>query len=167
MKKLYINEILYAVNGELLSGFDGTLIDSVSINSREIKNGALFVPIKGENVDGHKFIEEAFAAGAVATLTSEHNSTESDKIYIKVKDTKIALQQLAAYYRRKFKIPVVGITGSVGKTSTKEMIFSVLSAKFNVHKTAGNLNGQIGLPLTIFGLEPYHDVAGGNGNQRI
>ena len=84
MKKLYINEILYAVNGELLSGFDGTLIDSVSINSREIKNGALFVPIKGENVDGHKFIEEAFAAGAVATLTSEHNSTESDKIYIKV-----------------------------------------------------------------------------------
>ena len=116
MKKLYINEILYAVNGELLSGFDRTLIDSVSINSREIKNGALFVPIKGENVDGHKFIEEAFAAGAVATLTSEHNSTESDKIYIKVKDTKIALQQLAAYYRRKFKIPVVGITGSVGKT---------------------------------------------------
>ena len=159
MKKLYINEILYAVNGELLSGFDGTLIDSVSINSREIKNGALFVPIKGENVDGHKFIEEAFAAGAVATLTSEHNSTESDKIYIKVKDTKIALQQLAAYYRRKFKIPVVGITGSVGKTSTKEMIFSVLSAKFNVHKTAGNLNGQIGLPLTIFGIEPCHDVA--------
>ncbi|MFR1509466.1 MAG: UDP-N-acetylmuramoyl-tripeptide--D-alanyl-D-alanine ligase [Acutalibacteraceae bacterium] len=159
MKKLYINEILYAVNGELLSGFDRTLIDSVSINSREIKNGALFVPIKGENVDGHKFIEEAFAAGAVATLTSEHNSTESDKIYIKVKDTKIALQQLAAYYRRKFKIPVVGITGSVGKTSTKEMIFSVLSAKFNVHKTAGNLNGKIGLPLTIFGIEPCHDVA--------
>ena len=159
MKKLYINEILSAINGELLSGFDGALIDSVSINSREVKNGALFVPIKGENVDGHKFIENAFAAGAVATLTSAHDSVESDKIYIKVKDTKVALQQLAAYYRRKFNIPVVGITGSVGKTSTKEMISSALSAKFNVHKTAGNLNGQIGLPLTIFGLEPCHDVA--------
>lgn len=159
MKKLYINEILSAINGELLSGFDGTIFDSVSINSRELKNGALFVPIKGENVDGHKFIENAFAAGAVATLTSAHDSVKSDKIYIKVKDTKVALQQLAAYYRRKFNIPVVGITGSVGKTSTKEMISSVLSAKFNVHKTAGNLNGQIGLPLTIFGLEPCHDVA--------
>ncbi len=159
MKKLYINEILSAINGELLSGFDGDLIDSVSINSREIKNGALFVPTKGENVDGHKFIENAFAAGAVATLTSAHDSVKSDKIYIKVKDTKVALQQLAAYYRRKFNIPVVGITGSVGKTSTKEMISSVLSAKFNVHKTAGNLNGQIGLPLTIFGIELCHDVA--------
>lgn len=159
MKKLHINEILSAVNGELLSGLDEILVDSVSINSKKIKNGALFVPIKGENVDGHKFIEEAFAAGAAATLTSEHNFVESDKIYIKVKDTKIALQQLAAYYRRKFDIPVAGITGSVGKTSTKEMISSVLSAKFNVHKTAGNLNGQIGLPLTIFGIEPCHDVA--------
>lgn len=159
MKKLYINEILSAINGELLSGFDGTFIDSVCINSREVKHGALFVPIKGENVDGHKFIENAFAAGAVATLTSEHNSVESDKIYIKVKDTKVALQQLSAYYRRKFNIPIVGVTGSVGKTSTKEMISSVLSAKFKVHKTAGNLNGQIGLPLTIFGLEPCHDVA--------
>lgn len=159
MIKLYINEILSAVNGTLLCGSDDHFIDSVSTNSNELKKGALFVPIKGETFDGHDFIDNAFGAGAVATLTSEHNVMDSSHVYIKVEDTKIALQQLAAYYRQKFNIPIVGITGSVGKTSTKEMIASVLSAKFNVHKTTGNLNGQIGLPLTILGLEPEHDVA--------
>lgn len=159
MEKLYVNEILMAVNGVLLSGSDDVAVNSVCINSKELKNDALFVPIKGENFDGHDFIASAFEAGAVATLTSRDIVVNSDKVCIKVEDTKIALQRLAAYYRQKFKIPVVGVTGSVGKTSTKEMIASVLSAKFNVHKTVGNLNGQIGLPLTIFGLESRHDVA--------
>ncbi len=159
MEKMYVNEIVSAVNGELLSGFDGTVITSVATNSKELSKGALFVPIKGEKFNGHDFIDGAFEAGAVATLTAEHDVVTSDRVYIKVKDTQVALQQLAAYYRQKFNIPVVGITGSVGKTSTKEMIASVLSAKFNVHKTQGNLNGQLGLPLTIFGLESEHEVA--------
>lgn len=165
MEKLSINEVLVAVDGELLCGSAEVLVDSVSTNSKEIRNGALFVPIKGENFDGHAFIWEAFAAGAVATLISEcevdcmPEGCDKNKIHIKVKDTKVALQQLATYYRQKFDIPVIGITGSVGKTLTKEMIASVLAARFNVHKTNGNLNGQIGLPLTMFGLKRSHEVA--------
>lgn len=159
MEKLYINEILSAVNGKLLCGADSVVVSSVSTNSKEVKEGSLFIPIKGEKFDAHNFIEDAFKAGAIATLTSNHDKMDSDKIYIKVNDTKKALQDLAAYYRRKFNIPVIGITGSVGKTSTKEMISAALSSKFNVLKTSGNLNGQIGLPLTIFNLESQHDVA--------
>lgn len=164
MEKLSISEVLTAVDGELICGSAEVAVNSVSTNSKEIRNGALFVPIKGEKFDGHAFIGEAFAAGAVATLISEQNAGtvavgDKNKVHIKVADTKVALKRLAAYYRQKFDIPVIGITGSVGKTSTKEMIASVLAARFNVHKTTGNLNGQIGLPLTMFGLERSHDVA--------
>lgn len=164
MEKLSINEVLTAVEGELLCGSDEVLVDSVSTNSKEIRNGGLFIPIIGDKFDGHAFIGEAFATGAVATLNSECEvgsvpEQDKNKVHIKVKDTKVALQRLAAYYRQKFNIPIIGITGSVGKTSTKEMIANVLAARFNVHKTTGNLNGQLGLPLTMFGLERSHEVA--------
>lgn len=159
MKELCISEILSATDGILISGDEKSIVESVSINSKKVKKGALFVPIIGERINGHSFIEEAFAAGAVATLTSENVKINPNRVYIKVDDTKKALQKLAGYYRQKFDIPVVGVTGSVGKTSTKEMIFNVLSEKFKVHKTEANLNGQIGLPLTLFGIEPWHDVA--------
>lgn len=161
METLSIREIIAAVDGTLLSGRDDITVDSVSTNTRELSPGALFIPIKGDKFNGHDFIDNAFEAGALATLTAEHDNIELDqnKIYIKVRDTRVALQRLAAYYRSKFDIPVVGVTGSVGKTSTKEMIASVLSEKFKVHKTSGNLNGQIGLPLTLLGLEAGHEVA--------
>ncbi len=159
MEKVPVSEIVSAVNGILLSGSGDMMVDSVSTNSKELKKGALFVPIKGDKFNGHDFIESAFEAGAVATLTAEHDAINSNRAYIKVSDTKVALQRLAAYYRSKFDVPIVGITGSVGKTSTKEMIASVLSSKFKVHKTSGNLNGQLGLPLTILGLESQHEVA--------
>ncbi len=161
MDKLSIREIIAAVDGKLLSGRDDITVDSVSTNTRELSSGALFIPIKGDKFNGHDFIENAFEAGALATLTAEHDTvnTHSNRTYIKVRDTRVALQRLAAYYRSKFDIPVVGVTGSVGKTSTKEMIASVLSEKFNVHKTSGNLNGQTGLPLTLLGLEAGHEVA--------
>lgn len=160
MEKLSVSEILKATSGILLNGSVEFFVDSVSINSKKIKKGALFVPIIGENVDGHNFIKEAFAAGAVAALVSKSDfvAKDRDKACIKVKDTRLALQQLAAYYRKKFDIPIIGVTGSVGKTSTKEMIASVLSERFNVHKTYGNLNGQLGLPLTILELEHKHEV---------
>lgn len=161
---LYVEEILNATNGKILSNNrENTLkaeIKSISINSKEIKDNALFVPLHGEKINSHEFIDHAFKNGAVATLTDEDiQDLNEEKIYIKVKDTKKALQDLALFYRNKFNVQIVGITGSVGKTSTKEMISLILSSKFNVHKTSGNLNGQIGLPLTIFELQPFHDLS--------
>lgn len=161
---LQIEEILKATNGEILNeDADSCLkieINSITINSREVKTNALFIPLHGEKIDSHQFIDNAFENGAIATLIDENiQKLNKNKIYIKVKDTKKALQDIAAFYRRKFKIKMVGITGSVGKTSTKEMVSLVLSSKFNVHKTSGNLNGQIGLPLTIFGLQQFNDLA--------
>lgn len=159
MEKLYIREILDATRGTLLCGNPNLEILSVSTNSKTASKGSLFIPIRGEKMDGHQFIESAFANGAVATFTSMHDFANSDKTYIRVDDTLKAMQDLASYYRGKFDIPVIGITGSVGKTSTKEMIASVLSSCLNVAKTAGNLNGQIGLPQTILDIEKKHEVA--------
>lgn len=159
MEKLYIREILDATRGTLLCGDPDLEVLSVSTNSKTASKGSLFIPIRGEKMDGHQFIESAFANGAVAAFTSIHDFINSDKTYIRVDDTLKAMQDLASYYRGKFDIPVIGITGSVGKTSTKEMIASVLSSCLNVAKTAGNLNGQIGLPQTILNIEKNHEVA--------
>lgn len=161
---LKIEEILRSTDGELLNesreSYLKVEINSITINSRDVKSNALFIPLHGEKINSHQYIDNAFENGAIATLTDEKiKDLNKDKIYIKVKDTKKALQDLAAFYRRKFKIKMVGITGSVGKTSTKEMVSLVLSSKFNVHKTSGNLNGQIGLPLTIFELQQFNDFA--------
>lgn len=159
MEKLYIKEILTAVRGTLFCKDPDLEIKSVSTNSKSIKAGSLFIPIRGEKLDGHDFIENAFENGAVATFSSRDNFIQANRTYIKVEDTLSAMQDLASYYRGKFNIPVVGITGSVGKTSTKEMIVSALSGEFNVAKTLGNLNGQIGLPQTILEIESKHDIA--------
>ena len=157
---LTINEILTATDGILLGkkNVSCETVTSVSTDSKKIKKGALFVPLHGEKVDSHKFISEAFSNGAVATFTDEQVEVDKDKIYIKVEDTLKALQSLAKYYRNKFNIPIVGITGSVGKTSTKEMISLCLSSRYNVLKTEGNLNGQIGLPLTIMNMNESNDI---------
>jgi UDP-N-acetylmuramoyl-tripeptide--D-alanyl-D-alanine ligase len=109
-------------------------------------------------VDGHDFIPQVFEAGALAAL-SEHEIDGAVGPYIVVEDAKAAMKKLAAYYRRSLSIKVVGITGSVGKTSTKEMVAAVLSQKFCVLKTEGNLNNEIGLPLTIFKIKEEHEVA--------
>ncbi|BCN31575.1 UDP-N-acetylmuramoyl-tripeptide--D-alanyl-D-alanine ligase [Anaeromicropila herbilytica] len=162
MEPISIKEILNAVNGTLLCGDETSTISSVSTNSKEIGKNALFVPIIGERVDAHQFIDGAFHEGAIATFTSRNIEVEKrnkEKAYILVEDTLKALQVLASHYRNKFKIPVIGITGSVGKTTTKEMISAALETKYNVLKTAGNMNSQVGLPLTIFRIEKEHDVA--------
>ena len=127
------------------------------IDSRLVEPGFLFVPIRGARVDGHDFIPAVFAQGALAVL-SERVLIDPAGPYILVKSTEQALKQLAAFYRRSLDIKVVGITGSVGKTSTKEMIASVLSERYRVSKTEGNLNNEIGLPLTIFKLREEHEV---------
>ena len=127
-------------------------------DSRQVKNGFVFVALPGERVDGHDFIPQVFEAGALAVVC-EREPEQAAGVCLLVGSTKEALKKLAALYLDELDIPVVGITGSVGKTSTKEMIASVLSQKYCVHKTAGNFNNEIGLPLTVFGLREEHEVA--------
>ena len=133
-------------------------ITGVVRDNREVEPGNLFIAIKGERVDGHSFIEDAFRRGAIAVL-SEQELSDSLGPYILVSSTTEAMKKLAAFYRESLSIPVVGITGSVGKTSTKEMIASVLEQKYKVAKTKGNYNNEIGLPLTIFQIRREHEVA--------
>lgn len=127
-------------------------------DSRQVRKDFVFVALPGERVDGHDFIPQVFAAGALAVVC-EREPAEAAGVCLCVTSTKEALKKLAACYLDELGIPVVGITGSVGKTSTKEMIASVLSQKYHVHKTAGNFNNEIGLPLTVFGLCEEHEVA--------
>ncbi len=157
--KMTVGEIAAACGGKLLCGSPDTVITAVSTDSRKIDFGTLFVPIKGERTDAHAFINATFAAGAAATLTQEHDQMNDTHAWISVLSTGEALQKIAAAYRKKFHIPFVGITGSVGKTTTKEMIALVLSAELNVMKTEGNFNSQIGLPLTMFNLTEEHQAA--------
>ena len=131
---------------------------SAVIDSRLVEPGGLFIPIKGQKVDGHDFIPQVFEKGALAVL-SEKELSDAGGPYILVDSTEIAMKKLAAYYRRSLSVKVVGITGSVGKTSTKEMIASMLAQRFRVLKTEGNLNNEIGLPLTIFKIRKEHEVA--------
>lgn len=160
MKSMSLREIAIAVDGRYY-GDDAFLtqcVAGVTIDSRKIESGYLFVPIKGERVDGHTFIPTVMEKGALCTL-SEQPLENADYPYILVGSCKQALKDLAEHYRNALGIKVVGITGSVGKTSTKEMIASVLSQKYNVLKTAGNFNNEIGLPLTIFNIRDEHEVA--------
>lgn len=133
-------------------------ITGVVIDSRQVQAGNLFVAIKGEKADGHQFIPQVFEQGALVVL-SEQELVNPAGAYIKVPSTLAAMKKIAADYRRQLDIRVVGITGSVGKTSTKEMIASVLSQKYRVLKTEGNFNNEIGLPLTIFKIKQEHQVA--------
>lgn len=159
MESLSIKEIAQAVNGNILCGDENQLITSVSTNSKNLEPSALFIPIIGERVDAHDYIESAFQNGAVACFTSKHTQIEDEHVYISVNDTMEALQTLGAYYRSKFNIPVVGITGSVGKTTTKEMIAAALTTKFNVLKTEGNMNSQVGLPLMMLKFHSDYEIA--------
>ncbi len=157
--KITAKQIAEICSGRLLCGSAQTEIRSVTTDSRAIGEKALFVPIRGERIDGHKFLRQTLENGAAAVLTQEHDQAEDEKPWIAVSDTKEALQKLAAWYRARFTMPVVGVTGSVGKTTTKEMVALALSAGFSVMKTEGNLNSQIGLPLTVFRLSEEYEAA--------
>lgn len=157
--KMTVREIAAACGGKLLCGDPDTVVTSVVTDSREVADGALFVPLIGEKTDSHTFLNAAFASGAAAALTQEHTQMEAEEAWIAVDSTQLALQQIAAAYRKRFSGPVVGVTGSVGKTTTKEMVALALSAGYNVMKTRGNHNSQIGLPLTMFEFSREHEVA--------
>ena len=133
-------------------------VTNIVIDSRKIEPGGLFIATKGERVDGHSFIGQVMEKGALAVV-SEQELPDADFPYILVKDSFTALKQIAAFYREQLSVHVVGITGSVGKTSTKEMIAGVLSAKYHVMKTEGNFNNEIGLPLTILRIREEDEVA--------
>ena len=133
-------------------------IDSVTTDSRKAEKGSLFAAIRGERVDGHSFIPQVFKAGALCVI-SEQELPAAGGNYILVKSTLDALKAIAEEYLKQLRIPVVGIAGSVGKTSTKEMIASVLSQKYRVLKTAGNFNNELGLPLTIFRIREEDEIA--------
>lgn len=153
MKPFTLEEIAAACGGtyvgdEALKSF---CITSVERDSREIKQGSLFLAIKGERVDGHDFIGKCYDSGAICAIC-EQAPENADKPYILVPSTLEAVRKIGKAYREKFDIPIVGVSGSVGKTSTKEMLYAVLSQKFKTHKTLGNLNNELGVPLTLLAM---------------
>lgn len=159
MQPISCREILEATGGSLISGKLDTLFANITTDSRRAGKGDLFIPIIGQRFDGHEFIGNALESGAEGVLTTKEIQAIEEKAVIKVDDTLRALQDIASWYRSKFDIPFVAVTGSVGKTSTKDMIAHVMSQKFNTLKTAGNFNNEIGLPLTILNLNESHQAA--------
>ncbi len=154
MEVLKVSEIAKALNGRFNKDAE---ISSVVIDTRKITKGALFVCIKGERFDAHQFVDEAFKLGAAAVMV--HKDVNTDKPCLKVDNTTSAFLRLAGFYRNKFDIPVVGLTGSVGKTTTKDFIHLALSAKYNAIKTEGNLNNEIGVPQMLLKFDKSVEAA--------
>ena len=161
MEIIKLSELVSAVGGTLLGDYRNmdAEIGCVDTDSRNVRPGALFIPLVGERFDGHTYITAALEKGAAGCLTArEQEAYREDKFYIKVADTQDALRDLAVWYKSRFEIPFVAVTGSVGKTTAKDMIAAVLSTKYKVLKTEGNFNNNIGLPLTILRLTREHEV---------
>jgi UDP-N-acetylmuramoyl-tripeptide--D-alanyl-D-alanine ligase len=160
--KISIDDIVSAVKGLLLSGHGGESPQGFSIDTRTLQKGDFFVPLKGERSDGHTFILTAYKKGAVGTfLADSYRDTfhpYEGRAAVLVKDPLIALQDTAAHYRSLFSLPVVAVTGSAGKTTTKDFIAAVLAQKYTTLKTEGNLNNEIGLPLMLLKLQEDHEA---------
>ena len=161
-EKMTLTQMAEACNGILHEGSyaDQVMQDAagVVLDSRKAEPGSVFIATKGERVDGHDFIDSVFEKGALGVIC-EKVPTQAKGPFILVKDSFQALKDIAEAYRKTLKIPVIGITGSVGKTSTKEMIASVLSQKYHVLKTEGNYNNEVGLPLTVLRITAEHTAA--------
>lgn len=160
MKHMSLQEIAAACGGTYCGDAVSALkeVSSVVIDSRKAEKDSLFIAIRGARVDGHTFIPQVMEQGALCSV-SEQDLGDVPYPYIRVDSCEQALKDIAEHYRRSLDIKVVGISGSVGKTSTKEMIASVLSQKYHVLKTEGNFNNEIGLPLTVFNIREEHEVA--------
>ena len=160
MESITVKELLSAVGGVLIAGSGQTKITAVSTDSRTAGEGALFIPLAGERFDGHDYIEKALAAGAAGCLCARVPERLAEgKFYVQVADTMRALKALASWYRAAFDIPFVQVTGSVGKTTAKEMIASVLCQRYCTLKTDANFNNEIGTPQTLLRLAPEHRAA--------
>lgn len=169
MKEIYARDVVKVCNAEIICGDENEVLDNFINDTREIKKGYVYVGIKGEHNDGNLFYENALENGAKVCILQKNsvkgkiNIQKIQEKYgnvtiILVENTIKALQQIAEYKRSLYNIPVVGITGSVGKTSTKDIVSSVMAKKFNVLKTLGNFNSQIGLPLTVLRLKEDNDA---------
>lgn len=163
MNNLYLKDVVDKCNGKILLGNDSTVLENFSIDTRTIAQNEIYVGIKGDLVDGGIYYEDALNKGALGCILNESINIDEevltkyqDRFIVLVKDTIKCLQDLAAYKRSLYDIPVIAVTGSVGKTSTKDIISSVLSTKYNVLKTEGNYNNHIGLPLTILKLKSHN-----------
>lgn len=155
MIPLKLKDVAAACSAEF-SGDGEKKIYSVCTDTRKIEEGCLFIALKGENFDGNAFVEEALSKGAAAAVSSRD---VDDSRVLKVQDTCKALSLIAGMYRRRFSIPVIALTGSVGKTTTKEMVHCVISSKYKTLKSLGNLNNQIGMPMTVFSLDETYEAA--------
>lgn len=164
-----VSEILEATGGRLLRGESRRPVSGVSIDSRTIRPGELFVAIRGERFDGHRFVYDALGRGACGVMVNisghriptrpEEEALFSDKVLIGVSDTVAGLQDLSGFHRNRFKLSVAGITGSNGKTTTKEMAAEILAERYPTLRTEGNLNNHIGVPLTLLRLDRSHQAA--------
>lgn len=162
METITLSQLLEAVDGRLLGGFDrlDAPVARVETDSRSIHPGALFIPLVGERFDGHAYLNSALESGAAGCLTArEQERYLPGKFYVRVDDTEAALGRLAAWYRDRFPIPFIGVTGSVGKTTAKDMLAAVLGVRYKVLKTEGNHNNNIGLPLTLLELDSSYQIA--------
>ena len=162
MIKLSVDEIVKATKGKLVSGPENIEFPGISIDSRKITKGELFWAIKGDRFDGNEFISQALKSGATGIVTDNDSSEEecvSNVSLIKVDSSLEALQKVASFNRRKHPLPLVAITGSNGKTTTKEILASILESRYKVLKNEGNLNNLIGVPLTLLKLHSDHEIA--------
>ena len=152
---IYVSDIINKLNGKLICGDINLPLVNFSKDTRTINPGDIYVGIKGENFDGNTFYKDALEKGAACCILDNPNVAEeiTDKTIVLVDDSLKCIQELAKYKRSLYDIPVIGVTGSVGKTSTKDMIASVLETKYKVLKNEGNNNNEIGLPLTILRLK--------------
>jgi len=152
-------QLVEAVKGQLLWGAGEQVFVGVTTDSRKVAKDNLFIPLVGEKFDGHDYIEQCFRTGAAVCLTEKPIPQMFNATAILVNDTAKALRDIATWHRNGYNIPVVGITGSVGKTSTKDLIACVLAKQYEVLKTQGNFNNEIGLPLTLLNLNSTHEIA--------
>ena len=163
MEYLTIKELILASEGQLVSKCnEETIVSNIVIDSRKAGKDSAFVAIVGENLDGHNFINLAINQGCKTIIKNKNNNVdiENKEInVIEVNNTEIALGDIAKFYKNKFKIPFIAVTGSVGKTTTRDMVYSTISAKYNSLKNVGNLNNQFGVPLTLFNLNKEHECA--------
>ncbi len=155
---MFTSEEIAKVTGGVLVGGNSSVI-AVSTDTRTLKNGDLFIAVKGEKFDGNEFIDTAIANGAAAVISDKKDRLPKKVPVIYVDDSRKAQLSLAGYYRDKFDLKLVGVTGSVGKTSMKDMVYSVLSSEFSTLKTEGNYNNDIGLPRTLFSLNENYSAA--------
>ena len=159
MDSVSLSQICDAVGGALIQGDPATTVNHVSTDTRTLAPGSLFIALAGERFDGHAFLGQAVAAGANAVMVHTPADVPESAACIRVEDTLKGLKALAAWSRRRYDIPLIAVTGSTGKTSTKDMIAAMLGARYNTHKNTGNFNNEIGLSHTLLALEETHEAS--------